>query len=332
MKAIIYHEFGGVEVLKYEDVPDPEIGDDEVLVSVKAASLNQLDLRLRSGKSPRPIDLPHVGGVDIAGDVVEAGKNVMDIRIGTRVVIDPTVKSGGGPPKVIGVNLYGGFAEYVKVPGANVVPIPDDLSYEDASTLPICYVTAWYGLFERAGLKRGETALVHAAGSGTGSAAVQVAHLAGAFVIATAGTDEKLEKAKELGADETINYIKSDFSEEVKKITNNKGVDVIFDQIGATVWERNIQTLSPNGRILLVGVVGGNSSTINFGPIIMKDIAILGVTVFNAPRSNLINVVNLASQKTICPVIDKTFSLKEAASAQKLLEDRSQFGKVILRP
>lgn len=332
MKAIVYHEFGGVEVLKYEDVPDPEIGDDEVLVSVKAASLNQLDLRLRSGKSPRPVDLPHIGGVDIAGDVAEAGKNVKDIKTGTRVVIDPTVKEGGGPPKVIGVNLYGGFAEYVKVPGANVVPIPDDVSYDDASTLPICYVTAWYGLFERGGLKRGETALVHAAGSGTGSAAVQVAHLAGAFVIATAGDDKKLEKAKELGADETINYNKSDFSEEVKKITNNKGVDVIFDQIGASVWERNIQTLSSNGRILLVGVVGGNSSTINFGPIIMKDIAILGVTVFNAPRSNLINVVNLVSQKTIRPVVDKTFPLKEAALAQKLLEDRSQFGKVILKP
>jgi alcohol dehydrogenase len=332
MKAIIYHEFGGVEVLKYEDVPDPEIGDDEVLVSVKAASLNQLDLRLRSGKSPRPVDLPHIGGVDIAGDVAEVGKNVKDLNLGARVVIDPTVKSGGGPPKVIGVNLYGGFAEYVKVPAANVVPIPDDLSYEDASTLPICYVTAWYGLFERGGLKRDETVLVHAAGSGTGSAAVQVAHLAGARVVATAGTDEKLEKAKELGADETINYNKSDFSEEVKKITNNKGVDVIFDQIGGSVWEKNIQTLSRKGRILLVGVVGGGSSTINFGPIIMKDIAILGVTVFNAPRSNLITVVNLVSQKTIRPVIDKTFPLKEAASAQKLLEDRSQFGKVILRP
>jgi NADPH:quinone reductase-like Zn-dependent oxidoreductase len=332
MKAIRYHEFGGVEVLKYEDVPDPEIGDDEVLVNVKAASLNQLDLRLRSGKSPRPVDLPHIGGVDIAGDVAEVGKNVKDLRRGTRVVIDPAVKSGGGPLKVIGVNLYGGFAEYVKVPGANVVPIPDDLSYEDASTLPICYVTAWYGLFERGGVKRGETVLVHAAGSGTGSAAVQVAKLSGAFVIATAGTDEKLERAKGLGADETINYNKSDFSEEVRKITNNKGVDGIFDQIGASVWEKNIQALSSNGRILLVGVVGGGSSTINFGPIIMKEISVLGVTVFNAPRNNLINVVNLVSQKTIRPVIDKIFPLRDAVSAQKLLEDRNQFGKVVLKP
>jgi NADPH:quinone reductase-like Zn-dependent oxidoreductase len=331
MKAIRYHEFGGVEVLRYEDVPDPEAGDDEVVVRVKASSLNQLDLRLRSGKSPRPVDLPHIGGVDIAGDVAEVGMNVKDLKIGTRVVIDPTLKSGG-PPKVIGVNLYGGFAEYVKVPASNVVPIPDDLSYDDASTLPICYVTAWYGLFERAGLKRGEIVLVHAAGSGTGSAAVQLAKLSGAEVIATAGTDEKLSKAKELGADETVNYNKLDFSEEVKKITNNKGVDVIFDQIGASVWEKNIQALSPRGRLLLVGVVGGGSATINFGPIIMKDVSIFGVTVFNAPRNNLISVMNLVSQKTIRPVIDRTFPLKEAAIAQKLLEERSQFGKVILNP
>jgi len=331
MKAIRYHEFGGVEVLRYEDVPDPEIGDDEVLVRVKASSLNQLDLRLRSGKSPRPVDLPHIGGVDIAGDVAGVGKNVKDLKIGTRVVIDPTVKSGG-PPKVIGVNLYGGFADYVKVPASNAVPIPDDLSYDDASTLPICYVTAWYGLFERAGLKRGETVLVHASGSGTGSAAVQVAKISGSMVIATAGTDEKLAKTKELGADETINYNNSDFSEEVKKITDNRGVDVIFDQIGASVWDKNIQTLSSKGRLLLVGVVGGGSATINFGPIIMKDISVLGVTVFNAPRSNLINVINLVSQKTIRPVIDRTFPLKEAATAQKLLEDRNQFGKVILKP
>jgi len=331
MKAIMYHEFGGVEVLKYEDVPDPEIGDDEVLVKVKAVSLNQLDLRLRSGKSPRPIDLPHIGGVDIAGEVGAVGKNVKDLNLGARVVIDPTVKSDG-PPKIIGVNLYGGLAENVKVPARNVVPIPEDLSYDEASTLPICYVTAWYGLHERGGLKRGETVLVHAAGSGTGSAAVQVAKLSGARVIATAGTDEKLSSAKEIGADETINYSKSDFMEEVRKVTDNRGVDVIFDQIGASVWEKNLLTLAPKGRLLLVGVVGGGSSTINLGPVIVKDISILGVTVFNAPRNNLINVINLASQKTISPVIDRTFSLKEAASAQKLLEDRNQFGKVVLHP
>jgi NADPH:quinone reductase-like Zn-dependent oxidoreductase len=344
MKAIIYYEFGGVEVLRFEDVPKPEVGDNEVLVRVKAASLNHLDLRLRSGKSPRPVDLPHIGGVDIAGDVAEVGGKVTGLTVGTRVVIDPSVRCGkcrfcqAGESnfcvstKVIGVNIHGGFAEYVKVPAANAVPIPDNLSYNDASALPICFVTAWYGLFERGGLKPGETVLVHAAGSGTGSAAVQVASLSGAHVIATAGTDEKLAKARELGAHETINYNRSDFAEEVKRITNKNGVDLIFDQIGASVWDKNIQSLAPRGRLLLVGVVGGGTTQANLGPIIVRDVSILGVTVFNAPRRDLATVVNLVSLGRLRPVIDKTFPLKDAADAQRLLEDRNQFGKVILNP
>ena len=331
MKAIRYHEFGGVEVLKYEDVQEPQIGDQDILVRVKAVSLNHLDLRLRSGKSPRPVDLPHIGGVDIAGEVAEVGKGVTDPKPGARVVVDPAVKIKGGV-EVIGVNRYGGFAEYVKVPAENVVPIPAELSYDDACTLPICYVTAWYGLNERGNLKAGETVLVHAAGSGTGSAAVQVAKLIGAKVIATAGTDEKLDKAKELGADATINYEKSDFAEEVKKITDKRGVDLIFDQVGASLWENNLKSLATLGRLLLVGVVGGGTTTFNFGPVIMRDISIAGVTVFNAPRSNLVNVINAVSLNLIRPVVDKTFPLKNAAEAQRLLENRNQFGKVILNP
>lgn len=331
MKAIRFHEFGEVDILKYEDVPDPVIGDDEVLVHVKSAALNHLDLRLRSGKSPRPVDLPHIGGVDISGDVEAVGKNVTDIKPGTRVVIDPTVKTPKGP-MVIGVNFYGGFAEYVKVPAVNAVPIPAEVSYDDAATLPICYVTAWYGLFDRGNMQKNETVLVHAAGSGTGSAAVQVAKEGGAFVIATAGSDEKLEKVKALGADATINYNTQDFAEEVKNITDGKGVDLIFDQIGASIWENNLKSLKMKGRLLLVGVVGGGQTTFNFGPVIVRDLSVLGVTVFNAPRSNLINVINLVSLKRFAPVIDKRFPLSEAAAAQKLLEDRSQFGKVILNP
>ena len=344
MKAIRYHEFGDVEVLRYQDVPEPEIGDNEVLVRVKAASLNHSDLRLRAGKSPRPVDLPHIGGIDIAGDVVKVGNNAMDVKVGTRVVIDPAVRCGKcrfcrigesylcAATKVIGVNLYGGFAEYVKVPVANIIPIPDNLSYNDASTLPVCFVTAWYGLFGRGNLKPGETVLVHAAGSGTGSAAVQIAKLSGAYVIATAGTDEKLAKAKELGADETINYNRSDFAEEVKRITNKNGVDVIFDQIGASVWDKNLQSLTSTGRLLLVGVVGGGVASVNLGPIIMRDISILGVTVFQAPRRVLASGVNEVSQGKLRLVIDKTFPLQETAAAQRHIEDRNQFGKVILNP
>ncbi len=331
MKAIIYHETGGAEVLKYEDVPEPEIGADDVLVRVKAAALNHLDLRLRSGKSPRPVDLPHVGGIDVAGDVEKVGENVSDLQPGTRVVVDPTVKTPKGP-SVIGVNRWGGLAEFVNVPASNVVPIPDDVSYDDASALPICYVTAWYGLIDRGDMKQDETVLVHAAGSGTGSAAVQIAKELGAKVIATAGSDEKLEKVKELGADATINYNTSDFAEEVKNITEGKGVDLIFDQIGASAWENNLKSLSAGGRILLVGVVGGGQETLNFGPIIMRDISVLGVTVFRAPRKNLINLINMLSLGRFNPVIDRKFPLSEAAEAQKMLENRSQFGKVVLNP
>jgi alcohol dehydrogenase len=331
MKAIRYHEVGEVDVLKFEDVPTPEIGDDEVLVRVRAASLNHLDLRLRAGKSPRPVELPHIGGVDAAGDVEEVGKNVTDIVPGTRVVIDPTVKTPKGP-SVMGVNFHGGFAEYVRVPASNVVPIPHEVSYDDACTLPVCYVTASYGLFDRGGLQKGETVLVHAAGSGTGSAAVQMARERGAHVIATAGSDEKLEKVKEIGAEATINYNTSDFAQEVKKITDGKGVDLIFDQVGASAWENNLKSLKTKGRILLVGVVGGGQTTFNFGPIIMRDLSVLGVTVFNAPRTNLINAINMVSLNRLKPVIDKKLPLSEAAEAQKMLEDRSQFGKVILNP
>ncbi len=331
MKAIRYHEFGGVDVLRYEDVPDPEIGDNEVLVKVKASSLNQLDLRLRSGKSPRPVDLPHIGGVDISGEVEQFGKGVKGMKKGEHVLIDPTVKTDG-PPKVVGVNLQGGFAEYVKVPSKNIVPIPESLSFNDASTLPICYVTAWYAFFERGNLKSGNTVLIHAAGSGTGVAAIQIAKQFGVKIIATAGTDEKLSKARELGADETINYNSMDFEEEVKRLTQKRGVDLIFDQIGASVWEKNMQCLAPRGGILLVGVVGGGVTSFNIGQAIVKDISIMGVTVFNAPRRNLESVITLAAEGKIKPVIDRAFPLSEAAKAQKLLEDRTQFGKVILNP
>ena len=331
MKAIRYHEFGEVEVLKYEDVEKPSVGDEEVLVRVKATSINHLDLRLRSGKSPRPVDLPHIGGVDIAGDVEEVGGSVKNLNKGTRVVVDPTVKTDKGP-SVVGVNFYGGYADYVAVPAQNVVPIPDEVSYDDASTLPVCYVTAWYGLFDRGGMRSDETVLVHAAGSGTGSAAVQIAKEGGATVIATAGSDEKLKKVKEIGADATINYNASDFADEVKKVTDGKGVDLIFDQIGASVWEKNLKSLKAGGRMLLVGVVGGGKAEMNFGPIIMRDLSIIGVTVFNSPRKNLTNVINLVSLGRLHPVIDEKFHLSEAAQAHKRLEDRNQFGKLILNP
>lgn len=332
MKAAIYHEFGEADVVKYEDAEVPEISKDDVLINVKSVSMNALDLRLRSGKSPRPVDLPHIGGVDIAGVISEVGSDVQGFNAGDRVVVDPTVRLEKGF-EVIGVNRHGGLAEFVKVPATNIVKIVEGLSFDDAATVPICTVTAWYGLVERAHMKEGESVLVHAAGSGTGCMAVQLAKYLGASkVIATAGSDEKLEKAKELGADEVINYSNQDFAEEVKKITGGRGVDVIFDQIGASVYEKNVQSMAAYGRLLLVGVVGGVKAELMFGPLIMKDLSVLGVTVFNAPRSNLEKCLKLTLNGYIKAVIDKKFPLSETAAAHKHIENRAQFGKVIVNP
>lgn len=332
MKAAIYHEFGEADVVKYEDAEVPEISKDDVLINVKSVSMNALDLRLRSGKSPRPVDLPHIGGIDIAGVISEVGSDVQGFNAGDRVVVDPTVRLEKGF-EVIGVNRHGGLAEFVKVPATNIVKIVEGLSFDDAATVPICTVTAWYGLVERAHMKEGESVLVHAAGSGTGCMAVQLAKYLGASkVIATAGSDEKLEKARELGADEVINYSNQDFAEEVKKITGGRGVDVIFDQIGASVYEKNVQSMAAYGRLLLVGVVGGVKAELMFGPLIMKDLSVLGVTVFNAPRSNLEKCLKLTLNGYIKAVIDKKFPLSETAAAHKHIENRAQFGKVIVNP
>ena len=282
MKAIIFHEVGEPEVLKYEDVDDPVAGAGEVVVNVKATTLNSLDTKLRSGKSPRPVDLPHVGGVDIAGEIGEIGEGVSNLNVGDRVLVMPAVKTNKGM-KVIGVNLYGGFAEKVKVPAANAVKIPDNLSFDDASIITTTYLTAWYGLVERGNIKDGETVLVHAAGSGTGSAAIQVAKLFNAYVIATAGSDEKLAKAKEIGADFTINYKTDDVAEKLKEATADHKISMIFDPVGASMWKENMQFLSPGGKLLSVGVSGGGVlDSPSLGPIIVKDLSIIGVTVFNA--------------------------------------------------
>ena len=327
MKASIFHETGDVEVLKYEDFDTPGIGENDVLIKVKATTLNSLDLKLRAGTSPRPVTLPHIGGIDIAGEVESVGDGVQNVQPGDRVVVNPTVRLEKGF-SVVGVNQHGGFAEFVSVPSSNVVPIPDSLPFDEASALPVCYVTALYGLRNRGGINSGETVVVHAAGSGTGSAAIEVAKYFGAKVIATAGSDEKLEMAKQIGADEVINYKNADFSEVIKG-----GVDLIFDQVGASYWDKNIKILKPGGRLLLVGVVGGGVvEKAGLGPLIMRDISVIGVTMFNAPNSVLEEVVQIAGEGKFKPSIFKKFPLSENHEAQKVLQDSAQFGKVILNP
>lgn len=332
MKAVIFHEVGDPEVLKYEDVEDPVAGEGEVIINVKATTLNSLDLKLRSGKSPRPVDLPHIGGVDIAGEVAEIGGGVNNLNIGDRVLVMPAVKTDKGM-KVIGINLYGGFAEKVKAPAANAVKIPDNLSFDDASIITTTYTTAWYGLVERGNIADGETVLVHAAGSGVGSAAIQIAKLFNAFVIATAGSDEKLEKAKEIGADFTINYKTDEVAEKLKEATKDHRISLIFDPVGASMWKENMQFLSPKGRLLSVGVSGGGVlESPSLGPIIIKDLSIIGVTVFNATAAHFKKVAELTAEGKLNPVIHKKLPLSQAAEGHKIVENREQFGKIVLNP
>lgn len=327
MKVGIYHEFGEAEVIKYEDAEMPSVGAEDVLIRVKACAMNSLDTRLRSGKSPRPVSLPHVGGMDIAGEVKETGKSVWGVFPGDRVVVNSAIKTDSGL-SIIGASRHGGFAEFVSVPAKNVCKIPDSLSFDAACTLPICYLTAVYGFTSRGGLKEGETVVVHAAGSGTGTAAIQVAKHLGAKVIATAGSDEKLEKARALGVDQIINYRTQDFAEEIKG-----GVDMVFDPVGADYWERNLKILKPGGRLLLVGVVGGGVvDKIAIGPVIQRDLSVIGVTVFNASTDMLRDTVELAAGETVSPVISRKFPLSDLAGAHKALEHGRQFGKVVVNP
>ncbi|NIP30918.1 MAG: zinc-binding dehydrogenase [Candidatus Dadabacteria bacterium] len=332
MKAIIFHETGDPDILKYEDVDDPVISEGDVIIDVKATTLNSVDLKLRSGKSPRPVDLPHIGGVDIAGEIVQTGEGVASVEVGDRVIVMPAVRSEKGV-QIVGVNLYGGFAEKVKIPATNVIKIPDELSYDDASIIVTTYTTAWYALVERGNIQEGQTVLVHAAGSGTGSAAIQVAKYFNSYVIATAGSDEKLEKAKEIGADFTINYKTDDVSEKLKEATKEHKINLIFDPVGASMWKDNLQFLSPKGKLLLVGVSGGGIvESTSLGPIIIKDLDILGVTVFNAKPEHFKKVAELTAEGKLKPIIFRKLPLSEAAEGHKILENREQFGKVVLIP
>ena len=248
MKAAIFRQHGGPEVLEYTDVPEPQIRANEVLVEVKACALNHLDIFVRNGMPGIEIPLPHILGCDVAGVVREAGELVTWVKPGDEVMVQPGVSCGhceaclSGQDNLcreydmIGYRRDGGYAEFVAVPGVNIIPKPAELSWAEAAALPLVTVTAWHMLVTRANVQPGEDVLVHAAGSGVGSVAIQIAKLRGARVITTASTDEKLAKARELGADETINYSRDDWPKEVKRLTGRKGVDVVVEHTGAATW------------------------------------------------------------------------------------------------
>ena len=342
MKAVYINEHGDIDRLKYGELPDPVPQGDEVVVRVRACGVNHLDLWVRRGLPFLRVKFPFVVGTDIAGEVAAVGPAAAAVEVGSRVVLNPGISCGGCErclsgvdnlcPKyeLLGNTRPGGYAELVKVPAQNLVPLPDDLDWEKAAGIPATFGTAWTMLFEKAKLRPGEWVLVQAAGSGVGTAAIQLARMVGANVITTAGTDEKLEKARELGAQYLINYKKQDFLREVRRITNKRGVDVVFEHIGGEVFERSLLCLVNGGRLVTCGTTAAPMAATNLRHVFFRNLQIMGNSV--GSKSALFRLVTLVHEGKLRPVLDRVLPLREAGEAHRILEERRQFGKVVLVP
>ena len=340
MKAVLFREHGGPEKLSYEDVPTPVIGAGEVLIRVKACALNHLDIWIRQGNPAYPMPLPHISGSDIAGVVEEVGGDATGVNVGDRVFVSPGLSCWrcefclAGRDNfcrtysLIGAMTHGGYAEYIKVPFRNILPIPENLSFEQAASFPLVSVTASHMLFEHARLQHGETVLVMGGGSGVGSMAVQLAKLAGARVMTTVGSDEKIPKAVVLGADAVINHARENVTERVKLLTEGKGVDVVIEHIGPEVWETCVQSLSKGGRLVTCGATTGAEVKLDLRYVFSRQLTIKGS--YMGTRAELVKAAELMGQKRLIPVVDRTFPLKEARAAQELMLSRKFFGKIVL--
>jgi NADPH:quinone reductase-like Zn-dependent oxidoreductase len=341
MKAVAINKHGGPEVLQQVELPNPEIAANEVLVRVRAVALNHLDLWVRRGLPGLKLTFPHVLGSDIAGEVARVGDLVSGVRVGERVLLAPGLSCGlcqacaaGADNRcreytLFGYRVEGGCAEYVKAPPANVIPIPPNMKFEEAAAMPVVFLTAWHMLITRAALQPGEDVLILAAGSGVGTAGIQIAKLAGARVIATASSDAKLAKARDLGADETINHAKQDILEEVKRLTGKCGVDVVFEHVGEATWEKSVLSLAQNGRLVTCGATTGFNGKFDLRYLFTRNISLLGS--FMGSRSELFTVLKLVSEGKLKPVIDRVLPLSECRKAHELLENREQFGKIVLQ-
>jgi NADPH:quinone reductase-like Zn-dependent oxidoreductase len=342
MKAVVIREHGNENVLELAELPDPKIADNEALVRVKACALNHLDLWIRGGLPGINFPMPLILGSDISGVVERVGKLVRNTKEGDEVLLSPGLScmhceeclSGRdnlcAQYSIIGYRSNGGYAEYVKVPSVNVLPKPANINFEEAASIPLVYITAWHMLIDRVALRAGETILVHAAGSGVGSAAIQIADLLGARVIATAGSADKLEKAKELGADEVINYTETDFLEEVRRLTGKRGVDVVFEHTGEATWTKSIRSLVRGGRLVTCGATSGPKGDLDIRLLFSKQISLIGS--YMGAKHELVEVMKFVKEGKLKAVVDRVLPLEQAADAHRALKNRAQFGKVVLTP
>ncbi len=341
MKAVYIAEHGGPEKLVFGDRPDPEAGPGEVVVRVRATAVNHADLSIRAGRSATG-GLPRILGLDMAGEVARLGPGVTAWREGDRVVVENRVKCGSCPPCVLGRDEYcegqkrlggeldGGHAQYCRVPAANLQRIPEGLAFEEAATLPLAGHTAWHCLIERVQLQPGEDVLIQAVGSGVGSFGLAIAKGLGARVIATAGSDWKLEKARALGADEVINYTTTPrFSPRVKELTDGRGVDVVFDNVGATVWDESLASLKPGGRLVITGTTSGSQIPFNLSLMQGRPLTLMGSGARS--RRSFAAMMHMVAYGGLRGVVGQTFELAEAARAHEVMAGRDFFGKLVLR-
>jgi NADPH:quinone reductase-like Zn-dependent oxidoreductase len=340
MKAIVIPKHGGPEVLQFGDIAEPQPAPNEVVLHVRACALNHLDLWVRRGLNGVTFALPLVPGSDIAGEVAEVGVLVQRVQVGDKVVLAPGVSCGqctacaAGKDNecrkytLFGYGRHGGCAEYVLAPEVNVLPLPPGLSFEEAAAVPLVFLTAWHMLVTRARLLPGEEVLILGAGSGVGSAAIQIAKLTGARVIATAGSRAKLDRARELGADEVIDHSHQRISDEVRRLTAKRGVDIVFEHVGVATWEQSILSLASGGRLVTCGATTGSAAQLDLRYLFARQLSLLGS--YMGSRAELYTVLKLVGEKRLGPVIDRIFPLAEAVQAHRRMEQREQFGKVVL--
>ena len=340
MKAVFFEKNGGPDVLRYGELPEPRAGAGEALVRVEACGLNHLDLWMRQGLPGVAIPMPHVSGSDIVGRVVRKGAQVTGVKVGQRVLVAPGISCGKCSEcragrdsrcpsfQIVGLQKNGGYAELAAVPGRNLIPVSDRLKPEEWAAVPLVFMTAWHMLMTRARLRKGETVLVHAAGSGVGSAAIQVARLQGAKVFATAGSDDKLAKAKRLGAAWGINYNRVDFAQEVLRLTDHRGVDVVFEHIGPATWAGSVRCLARGGRLVTCGATTGPKVELDLRFFFTKELSVMGC--YMGSLRELKQVLKLIGKGKLRPVVGGVFSLEDARRAQEKMESRDFFGKLVL--
>lgn len=334
MKALVFHQHGGLEQLEYMEVSEPSVGPDQVLIRVRAVSLNHLDIWVRRGIPGLQLVFPHIGGSDMAGEVVAVGKDVPELWVDSRVMVNPSLITDHSDPfpdiSIIGEHTRGGFAEYASVPVENLLPLTQDYSFVDAAAAPIAFQTAWRALITRAQVRPGERVLIPGAGGGIATAAIQIAKLAGACVYATTSTPKKMQQARELGADEVINYREEDVTRAIWNLTGKRGVDVVFDSVGAATLDTSMRVLKRGGRLVTCGATSGSLVETNLNLIFWKQISLIGATA--STHAEFRQVMELIFSGRLKPVVDRVLPLSEGREGQRALEAGEQFGKIVLEP